>query len=131
MNIAELVIVFKRKLHIDEIKQLNNCSTKTAYDDIYHLMDWEGNRLEIEFGNKECFSRSRSIGDLIEYKQELLQSESLIKLLLHVYFKPELSIVDHAVELNYSEAHTRTQIIKLNEFLDNFNFEIIYDKNKN
>lgn len=68
---------------------------------------------------------------MTEYKQELLQNESLIKLLLNVYFKPELSIVDHAVELNYSDAHTRTQIIKLNTFLENFDFQIIYNKNKN
>lgn len=68
---------------------------------------------------------------MTEYKQELLQNESLIKLLLNVYFKPELTIVDHAVELNYSDALTRTQIIKLYKFLENFDFQIIYDKNKN
>lgn len=128
LKIAERLVNNEETLHISEIQEFNDCSLKTAYDDIYFLMSLENNILNVEFANKRCKSKTNSTGNLILLKTKLYQEEALLNLLLNIYFYPEKTLVDHSLDLNYSESYTRVQISALNKQLEALGFKVVFNR---
>ena len=69
-----------------------------------------------------------AVGDLMSIKQSILKREIGLELLMNIYFHPDYTILDHAIELEYSESYLRKTITKINELLAVVNASIDYLK---
>lgn len=119
---------FNQQVSIDSIANLNNCSKNTVHADLALLeLNWP-EKLKIDVGSLSFSIGSISTGDLIRIKETILREETSVQLLFNIFFKPNFTIYDHSLDLNYSESHLRKTIRKLNKFLEVINTQIEYIK---
>lgn len=119
---------FNQQVNIDSMANLNNCSRNTVHADLALLeLNWP-DTLAIELGSLNFSIGNISTGDLIRIKEAILKEETSVQLLFNIFFKPNYTIYDHALDLNYSESHLRKTIRYLNNFLKNIDTQIEYIK---
>lgn len=122
---------FEKTVDIDSITEINNCSKNTVLSDLTEIYDTWHKILDIEVTQHYVSINNIAMGDLINIKEIYYRQESAYVLLLNIFFFPNYSIYDHAIELNYSESHLRKSIIRINEFLSQANAKIEYKKEGN
>lgn len=122
---------FASTVAIDSITEINNCSKNTVLSDLAEIYDTWHKILDIEVTQHYVSIKNIAMGDLINIKEIYYRQESAYVLLLNIFFYPNYSIYDHAIELNYSESHLRKSIIRINEFLSQAKAKIEYKKEGN
>ncbi len=127
LNIMEYTL-YRDNVSFEAIMELNHCSKATAKADINYLYtEWQ-EQLNMTLDDHSFKIDNDSMGDLMEIKFSLLQDEITIKVLMNVYFNPNHTVYDHALDLGYSESYLRKQIMKINGFLKSIGASIQYHK---
>lgn len=126
LNMAKVLVVDQKNLEIKDVMTLNNCSLKTAYDDINYARKEYGHIIT-GFSNGIVSSNTTSVADLMVLKREMFHSEPKLQILLNIALYPDYKTLDHSVTLDFSESFIRNQIKIINDVISRYNVFILYD----
>ncbi|WP_159649584.1 hypothetical protein [Erysipelothrix aquatica] len=113
----------------DMIQAVNSSSKNTVYADLEFMREQWGEFLDIRVNKNNVFISNNAMQDFIEVRKELFRNEIGIRFLLNIFENPTHTIVDHALDLSYSESHLRKIVIEINKFMKQFKSEVVYNQN--
>ncbi|WZU01248.1 helix-turn-helix domain-containing protein [Erysipelothrix sp. D19-032] len=113
----------------DMIQAVNSSSKNTVYADLEFMREQWGEFLDIRVNKNNIFISNNAMRDFIEVRKELFRNEIGIRFLSNIFENPTHTIVDHALDLSYSESHLRKIVIEINKFMKQFKSEVVYNQN--
>ena len=131
LKIAETITVYENTLTFDKIKVINDCSSKTVLDDLNYMQENWNHLINFEIKKYGIKGNSTSVHDLMIFKCEVFHREIKIQFMLNLYLNPNLTIQEHAKQLNYSESHLRRQLNPINNFLQQYSNKIVFNPETN
>lgn len=130
LQIAEKLINTHDYIPFTEFQEINQCSNKTVYEDIYYLKEHWDEILDLDIIKNKARSHKTSIYDLMHMKRKMFHEEIKVKLIVSIFFNPYRDMIDHSLTLEYSDSHLRSQVKAANHYLETYNISIEYDRNK-
>lgn len=129
IKIINALTIDRQFITVDEIIKLNNCSERTAYNDINYIFEkWQDLLKPIKIDATLQLNHI-SVGNLKIVIRDILQENLNFTLLINLFKVPYQNVSYYASKNHISVSHTYRTISHINQALENYNMKIVSKDN--
>lgn len=128
VNLLTYAMFTHTELSIDAIKELNQCSRRTAYNDVNEFLFLYGHILNLEFSKNTLTFGPVSYGNYHFILKEIMKSSLEIRTIEQIFYTPNISVSELALQTSTSESHVYRVLNRMNSALHQKNIMFDIDK---